>query len=177
MIVTMSQPSRDEIRTQEAQMSRRSLVLIAVVAALVCATPALADTAKSVTATGTGVVNVTPKNRNSESSIAAAVDAARKAGIKGAIAEAHEYALNYAKAVGLSLGPVISVSDAQNSNFYGPGGPFGFYGPFGPNQYCGTLRQVVGKPVKHRKPHFKKVHRCFVPQSEATSLTVTYSAT
>jgi hypothetical protein len=159
-------------------MARRSLVLIPIAAALVGATPALGDTAKSVTATGTGVVNVTPKNRNSESSIAAAVDTARKAGIKGAINEAHEYALNYAQAVGLTLGAAISVSDAQNNNnFYGSGGPFGFYGPFGPNQYCGTLRQPVGKPVKHRPVHFKKVHRCFVPQSEATTLTVTYSAT
>jgi hypothetical protein len=166
-------------------MSRRSLVLIPIAAALVGATPALADTPKSVTATGTGVVNVAPKNRNSESSIAAAVDAARKAGIEGAIKEAHEYALTYAQAVGLTLGAVISVSDAQNSNFYGPGGPFGFYGPFGPNQYCGTLREPVGKPLRrpvgklvhHRPVHFKKVHRCFVPQSEATTLTVTYSAT
>ena len=29
-------------------------------------------------------------------------------------------------------------------------------GPFGTNQYCGTVRQLVGKAVKGRKPTFKK---------------------
>ncbi|MGA9857863.1 MAG: SIMPL domain-containing protein, partial [Solirubrobacteraceae bacterium] len=80
-----------------------------------------------MTATGTGQARVSPKNRHDNASIVAAYDAARHAAIAGAISQAHEYALDYAKAVGLTLGPVSSVSDAQ-SNFYGPGQ---FFGPFG----------------------------------------------
>jgi hypothetical protein len=162
-------------------MSRRSLLLASVTAALLAATPALADQPKSVTATGSSVVNVHPKNRNSESSIQAAVDAARKAGIKGAMDDAHEYALQYAQAAGLTLGAINSVSDVQNNN--GPGyygGPFGFFGPFGPNQYCGTITQPVLKVAKNKRPkviRVKKVHRCFPPPNETTTLTVTYSAT
>jgi uncharacterized protein YggE len=56
---------------------------------------------------------VLPKNRNSNASIAAAYERARTASIAGALKQAHEYAEDYAKAVQLKLGGVISVSDAQ----------------------------------------------------------------
>ena len=158
----------------------RSLVLGTAAAGLLMAAPAAADQSKSVTATGVGTVKVVPTDRKSESSIEKAVDVARKAGIKRALNEAHEYAELYAKASGLTLGSVISVSDAtsQGINGYGPyGGPF--YGPFGPNQYCGILRQPVFKRVngKRKIVGTKRVRRCFVPPTEATALTVTYSAT
>ena len=152
----------------------------ALIAVILTTTPATAQpaqtaTAPTVTATGTGQTRVTPKNRHSNASIAAAVDSARKASIAGALKEAHEYAQDYAKAVGLRLGSVISVSDAQtNGFFYGPG-PVGI-GPFGPGQYCGTIQQVVGRPVNGHKPRFKKVHRCIVPRFAYTTLTVMYSA-
>jgi Protein of unknown function (DUF541) len=161
-------------------MSVRSLVLAPAVAALVMAAPAIADQAKSVTATGVGTVKVVPKNRKSESSIEKAVDAARKAGIRGALRDAHEYARLYAQAASLTLGPVISVSDAQSQGFgvyASVGAPF--YGPFGPNKYCGILRRPVVKVVNHKRKVVatKRVRRCFVPPFEATTLTVTYSAT
>jgi hypothetical protein len=128
-----------------------------------------------VTATGTAEVRVRPADRHSNSSIAAAVEAAHRAGIAGALAQAQEYAQEYASAVGLTLGSVESVTDVVPQGGYGFGS---FFGPFGPNQFCGTIRQAVFKGVrKHRKViRFKKVHRCFVPQFEATTLTVTYSA-
>jgi hypothetical protein len=161
-------------------MSVRSLVLGPAVAALVMAAPAVADQSKSVTATGVGTAKVVPKDRKSNASIAQAVDVARKAGIKGALSEAREYGQLYAKAAGLMLGAVISVSDAQSQSIGGYG-PYGgqFYGPFGINQYCGTLRQPVFKMVNHKRKVVgtKRVHRCFVPSLEATTLTVTYSAT
>ena len=152
----------------------------AMVAALSVAAPAGAQptstsTVQTITATGTGQTRVLPKNRRSNASIAAAVDAARKASIGGALMEAHEYAIDYAQAVGVTLGNVISVSDAQTNGPYGPG-PYAAIGPFGPGQYCGTVRQVVGRPVKGQKPKLKKVHRCFVPRFASISLTVTYSA-
>jgi uncharacterized protein YggE len=130
---------------------------------------------QSVTATGTGQTRVLPKNRNSNASIAAAVDAARKASISGAISDAQEYGQDYAASAGLTLGGVSSISDVQSNGFYGPG-PQGI-GPFGPNQYCGTIERLIGKPKKGKKPKFKKVHRCIVPQFAYTTLTVTYAAT
>jgi uncharacterized protein YggE len=140
------------------------------------AAPAAAAQPDTVTATGTGRHAVQPKNRNSNASIVSAYDAARQAAIGGALSEAHTYALAYAKGVGLTLGSVESVSDAQNTLFYGPGE---FVGPFGPNQFCGTLRQAITKKEKNRRRKVvgtRKVHRCIVPGSAYVTLTVTYAA-
>jgi uncharacterized protein YggE len=159
-------------------MSVRMAWVAAVVgAALVAATPAVAQSPqtqdKTVTATGTGQARVHAENRHSNASIAAAVDVAHQAAISSALDEAHEYALDYAKGTGLKLGDVTSVSDATANGFYGPGI---YVGPFGPNQYCGTTEQVVGKLVPGTKPKLKKVHRCYVPPFAYATLTVTYSA-
>jgi uncharacterized protein YggE len=159
-------------------MSRGSLVVAAAVAALTVSAPASADQSRSVTATGAAQEKVTPKHRKSNASINAAVDKARAKGIAGAMAEAHEYALKYARAAGLKLGAIISVSDAQSNNGFGYYGGPGFFGPFGPNQFCGTVSQPVIKVVggKRKRVGSKRVHRCFVPPFETTTLTVTYSA-
>lgn len=149
-------------------MHIRMVVGVAIVAALLMTTPAVAvpattSSGDTITATGIGQTRVVPKNRNSNASIVAAVDKAHKAAIARALKEAHEYAGDYARAVGLTLGSVISVSDAQTGGvFYGPG-PFfpGGIGPFGPDQYCHTV---------------KKVKRCVVPPFDVATLTVTYSA-
>lgn len=147
------------------------------VSVVLAAAPAAAAQPGSVTATGTGQSLVQPKNRDNNASIAAAYDAARQAAIGGAIDQAHEYALDYANALGLTLGPVVSVSDAQNNGFYGPSQ---FYGPFGPNQFCGTLHLPIfkkGKNGRRKVVGTRKVHRCFVPRFAFETLTVTYSAT
>ena len=152
----------------------------AVAAALVAATPAVAQSPqtqdKTVTATGTGQARVHAKNRHSNASIAAAVDAARRAAIHSALHEAREYAGDYAKATGLKLGGVSSVTDATANPFYGPFGPGTTIGYFGPNQYCGTTQQIVGRFVPGTQPKFKSVHRCFVPRFASITLTVTFSA-
>ncbi len=156
---------------------RLSAILLTGCATLVvAATPAGAAQSSSVTATGTNQSVVHPRDRHNNASIVTAFDAARQAAIGGALKQAHEYALAYAKAVGLTLGPVVSVSDAQNSGFYGPGQ---FIGPFGPDQFCGTLRQPIfkkGKHGRHKIVGTKKVHRCIVPRFAIVTLTVTYSA-
>src|SRR5947209_16326611 len=108
-------------------MSGRAGLAAAVAASLLAAAPALGESqseGKTVTATGTGQARVTPADRHSNASIVAAFDAARKAAIGGALSDAHEYALDYAKGTGLTLGSVISVTDAQNNGFYGPGSFF-----------------------------------------------------
>ena len=137
--------------------------------------PASAAQPSSVTATGTGQHKVDPSDRHNNASIVRAYDAAREAAIGGALKQAQEYAVAYAKAVGLTLGPVSSVSDAQNGGYYGPGP---FFGPFGPGQFCGTLHQPIFKKKngKRKVVGTKKVHRCIVPSFAYVTLTVTYSA-
>lgn len=163
-------------------MVRRSLSVLPVLAALAVATPALAAPAVTaqggtVTATGTGQVKVVPANRRSNASIAAAVDKAQQAAIPGAIVQAHEYALRYAKAAGLVLGAILSVSDVQSANggYYG----YGPFGPFGPNRYCNVIRAHVQKrfgPGRKITVVRVKRHRvCFVPPYATSTLTVTYS--
>ncbi len=160
-------------------MSRGLSVLLSLSAImLLSAAPAGAAQNAVVTATGTGQVRVRPADRHSNASIAAAYQVARRASIVRALTDARQYALDYARHSGLTLGRVLSISDQQNGGaFYGPGpGPV-FYGPFGPGQFCGTVRQPILKHIKHGEKviGFKKVHRCFVPPFAYTTLTVTYS--
>lgn len=159
-------------------MFRHAVLLAGVLLALVLPAGALADTAPitaapTITATGTGRAPVTPKDRNNNDSIAAAVNAANKAVVPLAFQAAHSQAVRYAKITGLTLGSLQSVTDAQGG--FGPLGPFG--GPFGPGRYCGTVRRPIFKVVKgrHKLVGFKRVHRCFVPPFEFLSLSVTYN--
>jgi hypothetical protein len=164
-------------------MHVRTLVTAAVVAAL--AAPAVADATVTITATGTGSVKVVPKNRHSNSSIAAAEAAAHKASVTPALADAKSRAQTYASAAGLTLGPLVAISDqAPSEGFFFPST---VPGPFGTGKFCGTERVEVGKAqVKivdgkkviepPKKVRFKKVHRCIVPSPATTTLAVTYSA-
>ncbi len=163
-------------------MSRPWLFALSILTALAVAAPAMAATAASpmtVTATGTGNARVIPRNRQSNASIGAAYAAAQKASVPAAIAQAHEYALRYAQASGLTLGPIQSVSDAQNGGgvFYGPGP---FFGPFGPGQFCRVIpkhKQVRFGPGNKKTVVKVKRHRtCFVPAFASTTLSVTYAA-
>jgi hypothetical protein len=157
-------------------MSRRLLALAPCVAALTLAAPALGATG-SVSATGTSEAKVVPTNRHSNASIVAAVAAAQKQAVPGALNQAHANALLYAQDAGLTLGAVLSVSDVQ-SGLYGPFGPGTTVGPFGPGKYCGTERRPVFKRVGKREKlvRVRSVHACVVPGYASATLTVTYSA-
>ena len=159
-------------------MSRRSLALAPVLAALMFAAPALAAPSQSVTATGSAEIRVVPANRHSNASIASAVNAAQNAAIPAALTAAHARALIYAQDAGLTLGPLVAVSDAGTSLF-GPFGPGIANGPFGPGKFCGTERRPVVKRVGNRLKvvRVRKVHDCYVPRFATSTLTVTYSAT
>jgi uncharacterized protein YggE len=166
-------------------MYLRAVAVAVVAVALAVATPALAaSTGQTITATGTGRVKVKPANRHSNASIAAAEKAAQKASVPLAISDAKSEAQQYAAAAGLTLGPLVSISDEVSNSPYGPFfGDSYQQGPFGPGKYCGTVRQVVGRPhvetvhgKKVVKVHLKKVHRCIVPSPATTTLAVTYSA-
>jgi uncharacterized protein YggE len=163
-------------------MYLRAVALAVLAVALAVATPALAaSTGQTITATGTGQVKVKPADRHSNSSIAAAEKAARKASVPLAIADAKSDAQQYAAAAGLTLGPLVSISDEIDDNpFFGDTYQ---QGPFGPGRYCGTVRIAVQKRTKNaagriiiKVVRFRKVHRCVVPSPATTTLAVTSSA-
>ena len=164
-------------------MPRRFLSVLPVLAALaVGAAPAIAQTG-TVTATGTGQVKVSPQNRHSNSSIVAAVDKAQQAAIPAAIGQAHEYALQYAQAAGLTLGSIFSISDTQSGlgqgYFYGP---YPTLGVFGPNKYCAVIgahviKRISGPGHKVTVVKVKRRRVCDVPPYATSTLTVTYSTT
>lgn len=164
-------------------MSRRLLSILPFAVALAIAAPATADQAKTITATGSATVRVTTPHPLNDASITAALDAATKAAAKLAIKNARESALVYAEAAGMTLGPVVSVSDSQNGNFgyYGPGPFFGgsFGGPIAPNQFCGVVTAKALKRLRRDSQvtivDRKRRRICFVPRFASDTLTVTYS--
>ncbi len=162
-------------------MMRRWSVLAGLCLAIAAAVPAAAQTGSgatpaTITATGTGRALVKPANRHSNSSISRAFEAASRASVPNAIRAAHTQALAYARALHLTLGPLMSVSDQSIPGFYGPGGEFA--GPFGPGRFCGIERRPIFKTVNGRRKVVgtKKLHRCIVPQFAFTTLALTYSA-
>ena len=133
---------------------------------------------RTVAATGAASVKViVPKDRTHEGPIHAAVEAAEAKALPRAIAEARSKAAELARLSGLTLGPIVAISDAQSS----PYGPFiGFYSRFGPDRFCGTVRQSV---FKRSKTTGKRVrvgsrsrHICQIPPTVVSSVTVTFAA-
>jgi hypothetical protein len=119
---------------------------------------------------------VAPKDRTHEGPIRAAVEAAEAKALPHAMAAAREKATELARLSGLTLGAIVSVSDAQVS----PYGPFGFYGTFGPDRFCGTVRTAVIRTDKttgkRKRVGFRTHHTCRVPATVTSSLTVTFAA-
>jgi Protein of unknown function (DUF541) len=132
---------------------------------------------RSVAAQGVASVKVVaPKDRQHEAPIRAAVEAAEAKALPRAIAAAREKATELAKLAGLTLGPVISISDAPTS-IYGPF--FGFYGTFGPDRFCGTIRTPVfkrNKAGKRVRTGTRTRHTCRVPPTVTSTVTVTFAA-
>jgi hypothetical protein len=160
---------------------RRSRCLIAVPAVvLLMASTAHAQQpapARTVASQGAASVKVKPpSDRKHEAPIRAAVEAAEAKALPRAIADARSKAAELARLSGLTLGSVVSVSDAPTSP-YGP--YFGFYGTFGPDRFCGTIRTSVFKRDKNGKR--KRVgtrtrHTCRVPPTVTSTVTVTFAA-
>jgi hypothetical protein len=160
-------------------MSRsRCLLVASSILALVPASAAAQQPAgRTVAATGIASVKVkAPSDRTHEAPIRAAVEAAEEKALPRALADARGKAFELAKLSGLTLGGVVSISDAATS----PYGPFGFYGTFGPDRFCGTLRTSVFKRGKDGKRHrvgSRTRHTCRVPTTVTSTLTVTFAAT
>jgi hypothetical protein len=133
---------------------------------------------RTVGALGTASVKVkAPSDRTHEAPIRAAVEAAEAKALPRAIAAARGKAIDLARLSGLTLGAIVSVSDAPTSP-YGP--YFGFYGTFGPDRFCGTVRRTIFKRDengKRRRVGTRTRHTCRVPATVTSTVTVTFAAT
>ena len=85
-----------------------------------------------------------------QQAIAAAVEAARNRAIPLAIASAREEAQRLAAAGGLTLGPLVSVSEPEPSPFFGGpvGAAYGAEGTFGPGRFCGQIRTPIRRRTR-----------------------------
>jgi hypothetical protein len=161
-------------------MSRfRCLIAVPAVVLSTAATAHAQQPAPTRTVASQGAASVKvkpPSDRKHEAPIRAAVEAAEAKALPRAINEARSKAADLARLSGLTLGPIVSISDAPTS----PYGPFfGFYGTFGPDRFCGTVRTSVFKRDKSGKRvrvGTRTHHTCRVPPTVTSTVTVTFAA-
>ena len=92
-------------------------------------------------------------------------------------ADGAEHNAELARLAGLTLGAIVSISDAPASPYFGP---YGFYGTFGPDRFCGTVRSPVfrrGADGKRRRVGTRTRRVCRVPPIVTSSVTVTFAVT
>ncbi|WP_027007796.1 SIMPL domain-containing protein [Conexibacter woesei] len=141
--------------------------------------PAPTTQQRTLVAVGTGTIAVTPKDRNDNASIVAAVRDANDRALPAALTDARTQATQLAAAAGMTLGPVISLSNSGTSTagvFYGP--YYGVAGSFGPNRYCGTIKTRSSRIGRDGKRHYGRLksHRvCRVPAVIQRSVQLTYA--
>ena len=136
---------------------------------------------RTLFAAGVGTVPVTPEDKNSNDSIKAAVADASAKALPAAIQDARTQAGQLAAAAGVTLGPLVSVSNealpALGGNvFYGPIYPA--TGSFGPGKYCGTVRSRSVRIGKDGKRHYGKVkarRTCRVPPVVQRAVALTFA--
>jgi uncharacterized protein YggE len=160
---------------------RRCLIASLAVASLCVSSTAYAQSPapeRTVAAQGAASVKVVaPKDRAHEGPIRAAVEAAEAKALPRAIADARSKAAELARLSGLTLGPIVAISDGPSS----PYGPFsGFYGTFGPDRFCGTVRSTVFRTDKQTGKRVRvgtrTRHTCRVPPTVTSTVTVTFAA-
>ena len=154
---------------------------LAAAAALACgllAAPARADVSvggpqRTIVALGVASAKVTPQDRKSNDSIKAAVDAAEAQALPDAITEGHEYAQKLASAAGVTLGDLLTISNAPASPYFGYQ-----FAPFGVDQFCGDRRVAIfrrGPDGRRRVVGRRTRHVCIVPPRIVQQVTLTYA--
>ena len=140
--------------------------------------PALPAPERTIVAVGaaSSPVTVARADRRDNAAIKTAVDAAQQKALPQALAEGREYATKLAAAAGVTLGPLLSVSNAPASPY---GGPFAYeLGPFGPGNFCGTRTVAVIRRDKsgRRRVVGRRTRRlCVVPPRVNQAVTLTYA--
>ena len=149
-------------------------------AAVASAQDAVPQPQRTLVAVGTGTIKVTPKDAQSNDSIKAAVADATTKALPAAIKDARTQAAQLASAAGVTLGPLVSLSN--NAAPYGGGI---FYGPiypstgsFGPGKFCGNVRSRSSTIGKDGKRHYGKLHTrrvCRVPPLVQRAVQLTFA--
>jgi uncharacterized protein YggE len=154
--------------------------LAGVLAAVANAQEAVPAPQRTLVAAGVGTIKVTPKDAKDNDSIKAAVADATAKAVPAAIQDARTQAGQLAAAAGVTLGPLVSVSnEAQPSYggiFYGPIYPA--TGSFGPGEFCGTVKTRSVRIDKDGKRHYgkAKAHRvCRVPATVQRAVALTFA--
>jgi uncharacterized protein YggE len=168
------------VTTQFAFRTVALVAILAFVAGCLAAVANAQDAApaqRTVVAAGTGISKVTPKDRTSNASIVAAVEAAEQRALPLAFADAREQATELAAQAGVTLGTLLTISNAQaSSGFYF--GPYGSYGTFGPNAYCGNVRTrsvTVGEDGKRHYGKYRTHRTCRFPSTLQRAVQLTYA--
>ena len=148
---------------------------VVLAAALFPAAASAQAPATTLTAAGVGQSAPKPDDRKSESSIREAVEAAEAAALPKAVAEGKAHAVALAAAAGLTLGALISISDAPANTF-----PYYYQLPTFPNgHYCGNVRRtktVVRNGVRRRVSAGTR-RLCRIPPQVFSSVQLTYAVT
>jgi hypothetical protein len=132
--------------------------------------------ATTLTANGIGEAKPEPENRRSDASIRKAVAAANAKALPEAMASARAHAAELATAAGVTLGPLVSISDAPNNGY----GFFVQNGTFGNGHYCGKVRntRTVVRNGARRRVATKGTHRvCRIPPEVYATVSLTFSVT
>jgi hypothetical protein len=158
-------------------MSRLAPVFsLSLVALTLAAAPAHAQQPVTLTANGIGEAKPAPENRKSDASIRKAVADSNAKALPEAMDNARTHAAELATAAGVTLGPLISISDSPNNGY----GFFFQNGTFGNGHFCGQVRNtrtVVRNGVR-RRVATKGTHRvCRVPAEVYASVSLTFSVT
>jgi uncharacterized protein YggE len=129
---------------------------------------------RTLISAGTGQANVTPTDTKNNAAIVKAIEAAEVKALPLAIANAKSEAQALATAAGVTLGPLVSLSNAANSPFYGP---FYAFGSFGPDKFCGKARVFHFKKGKDGKRHrtFDTKFVCRYPHQIQRQVQLTYA--
>ncbi|WCB92179.1 hypothetical protein DSM104299_00868 [Baekduia alba] len=163
----------------------RAVAVVAVCAFLAGCLAAVANAQDAVpqrtlVAVGTGTIKVTPKDAKDNASIVAAVKAANAKALPAAITDARTQATQLATAAGVTLGPLVSLSNNASPYsggvFYGPVYPS--TGSFGPGRFCGSLRTRPSTIGKDGKRHYGKVRTtrvCRVPTVVQRAVQLTFA--
>jgi uncharacterized protein YggE len=156
-----------------------AVALLAFAAGCLAAAAQAQDTAPSAAqrtliSAGTGQAKVTPTDTKNNAAIVKAIDAAEARALPLAIANAKSEAQALATAAGVTLGPLVTVSNAANSPFYGP---FYAFGSFGPNKFCGKARVFHFQKGKDGKRHrtFETKFVCRYPHQIQRQVQLTYA--
>jgi uncharacterized protein YggE len=154
-----------------------SVSVVALAFAAAAAPSQAQQPAPTLTASGIGEVKPEPENRKSDASIRKAVEEANAQALPKAMDSARAHAADLATAAGMTLGPLIAISDTQNNGY-----PYYFVqnGTFGNGRFCGQVRNtrtVVRNGVRRRVAGKGTRRVCRVPPRIYASVSLTFSVT